>query len=473
MNSAAAEHQELTSEALCDRVANSKSTEEGFATIVSVFTELNVTIERITLVQGDQTLNLALNENASGVRREIKAQIANTNLTVTCINPISSLYTVLQSIVMAGANAARSWSTNSADSDHQIESARMIGQSAEMRELVKQVAAAARSTHSVLIKGESGTGKTTAAQMIHKQSRRADKPFVEINCAALPDSLIESELFGYEKGAFTGATISKKGLFEEADGGTLFLDEIAELKIELQAKLLTAIEHKKIRRLGSTKDVQCDVRIIAASSRNIQMMIRESKFREDLYYRIAILEIQTTPLRTRPSDIPLLIKQRLLHEQRLVGNALPFQIDQLALDVLTAYEWPGNIRQLQNIVSRLALNADTTIPITEEDVASIMPHEIIEEGSLVLPAGARLIFPNEDLASYVARVQVLAIDAATQSEDNNSQTAERLGYTRTSLLGLKRKLQARGYPIGPRTKRHQPSDSSEQQQLPLASATAN
>lgn len=473
MNSAAAEHQELRSEALCDRVANSKSIEEGFATIVSVFTELNVTIERITLVRGDQSLNRALNENASGVRREIKAQSANTNLTVTCINPISSLHTVLQSIVMAGANAARSWSTNSADSDHQLESARMIAQSAEMRELVKQVAAAARSTHSVLIKGESGTGKTTVAHTIHKQSSRADKPFVEINCAALPDSLIESELFGYERGAFTGATISKKGLFEEADGGTLFLDEIAELKIELQAKLLTAIEHKKIRRLGSTKDIRCDVRIIAASSRNIQTMIRENKFRDDLYYRIAILEIQTAPLRTRPSDIPLLIKQRLLHEQQLVGNAVPFQIEQLALDVLTAYEWPGNIRQLQNIVSRLALNADTTAPITEGDVASILPHEIIEEGSLVLPAEARFIFPNEDLSSYVARVQVLAIEAATQSEDNNSQSAGRLGYTRTSLLGLKRKLQARGYQVGGRTKRDRHPDSGEQQQLPIPPPNTN
>ena len=472
MNSAAAEHQELPSDLLCDRVANTKSTNEGFAAIVSVFTELDVTIERLTLVQGDQTLNLALNENVSGVRRDIRGQIANTTLTITCINPISNLHTILQSIVMVATNAAQSWTTHPTDSEQQLESTRMIGQSAEMRELLKQIAAAARSTHSVLIKGESGTGKTTAALMIHEQSSRADNPFVEINCAALPDSLIESELFGYEKGAFTGATLTKKGLFEEAHGGTLFLDEIAELKIELQAKLLTAIEHKRIRRLGSTKDVQCDVRIIAASSRNIPTMIRENKFREDLYYRIAILEIQTASLRTRPSDIPLLIKQRLLHEQQLVGNIVPFQIDQFALAALTAYEWPGNVRQLQNIVSRLAINADGNAPITEADVFSILPHELVEEGSVVLPAEARFILPNEDLSSYLARVQLLAMEAAMQSEDNHSLAAQRLGYTRTSLLALKRKLQARGYRIGA-NKQDRLSDSSEQQRLPIPPPNAD
>lgn len=473
MNSAAAEHQELPSDVFCDRVAKTNSTSEGFAAIVSVFTELNVTIERIILVRDDETLNLALNENASGVRRDIKGQIANTTLTVTCINPISTLQTVLQSIVIAAANAARSWSTRAADSDHQLDGARMVGQSAEMHALLKDIAAAAGSQHSVLIKGETGTGKTTAALLIHEQSRRANDPFVEINCAALPDDLIESELFGYEKGAFTGATITKKGLFEEADGGTLFLDEIAELKIELQAKLLTAIEHKRIRRLGSTKDVQCDVRIIAASSRNIPRMIRESKFREDLYYRIAILEIQTTPLRTRPSDIPVLIKQRLLHEQQLAGNSVPFQIDQLALSALTAYEWPGNIRQLQNIVSRLAIKADGRARITEADVFSILSHEPIEEGSLVLPADVRFILPNEDLSAYMARVQSLAIDAAMQSEVNRTLAAERLGYTRTSLLSLKRKLQARRHRLGSQNKKDPTVAPSEQQQLPIPPLTSN
>jgi transcriptional regulator with PAS, ATPase and Fis domain len=338
-----------------------------------------------------------------------------------------------------------------------------------MRELAGEISAAARSVHSVLIKGESGTGKTTAAQMIHEQSERADKPFVDINCSALPDSLIESELFGYEKGAFTGAGITKKGLFEMADGGTLFLDEIAELKPELQAKLLTAIEHKKIRRLGSTKDVKCDVRIIAASSRNIQKMIRENNFREDLFYRIAVLEIEIAPLRTRPSDIPLLIKQRLLYEQQLTTNHIAFQIEEPALKALTAYEWPGNVRQLHNVISRLTARVNANALITEADVFSHLPKERIEEGSIILPTAARLLLPNEDLFAYVARVQLLAINAAMQSEKTHTLAAKRLGYRRTSLAVLMRKLEAGAHRRG---QNKQGPDASQQQKLPIPPPTA-
>jgi transcriptional regulator with PAS, ATPase and Fis domain len=317
----------------------------------------------------------------------------------------------------------------------------MIGSSPQMLELNLEIARAARSTHSVLIKGESGTGKTTAALMIHEQSPRADKPFVDLNCAALPEALLESELFGYEKGAFTGAGTTKKGLFETADGGTLFLDEIAEMKPELQAKLLTAIEQKKIRRLGSTKDIQCNVRILTASSRNLQTMIKEGTFREDLYYRIAVLEIQVAPLRERPSDIPALINSRLLHEQELTGRSLSFQIEDRALKALAFYDWPGNIRQLQNVVSRLTARVDDAKAITQTDVYSQLPHDDVEEGSLVLPAAARVLLANENLYSYVARVQLLVIEAATIAEGNHTHAAKRLGYRRSSLVGLKQKLQ--------------------------------
>ena len=476
MTAGAAEYQRfpLPTDALCDRVARTKTIDEGFEAIVSAFTELSVTIEQITLVRGDQPSNLILNIDASGVRRDIKCQVANTTLTVTCINPTSALHAALQSIVTVAVNAARSWTNQASEAEPQLQSARLIGQSTQMRELATEISAAARSVHSVLIKGESGTGKTTAAQMIHEQSARADKPFVDINCSALPDSLIESELFGYEKGAFTGAAITKKGLFEMADGGTLFLDEIAELKPELQAKLLTAIEHKKIRRLGSTKDVHCDVRIIAASSRNIPKMIRENNFREDLYYRIAVLEIEIAPLRTRPSDIPLLIEQRLLHEQQLTTDHVSFQIDELALKALTAYEWPGNVRQLHNIISRLTarvarVNANALI--TEADVSSQLPHETIEEGSLVLPTAARLLLPNEDLFSYVARVQLLAINAAMESEKNHTLAAKRLGYRRTSLAVLMRKLEDGGHRRGSQNKQRRVA--GQQQQLPIPLPTTN
>ncbi len=280
--------------------------------------------------------------------------------------------------------------------------------------------------------------------MIHKQSPRSAKPFVDINCAALPDALLESELFGHEKGAFTGAGTTKKGLFETAEGGTLFLDEIGEMKPELQAKLLTAIEQKKIRRLGTTKEIRCDVRVITASSRNIQTMIKEGKFKEELYYRIAVLEIQVVPLRERPSDIPALIKSRLQHEQQLMNRETPFQIEEAAVTALTFYDWPGNIRQLQNIVARLTARVTDNEPITEANVYSQLPYEIpLDEGSLFLPATARVIQPNEDLFTYIARVQLLAIEAATISEGNHTYASKRLGYRRTSFVALKQKLKNR------------------------------
>jgi transcriptional regulator with PAS, ATPase and Fis domain len=249
-----------------------------------------------------------------------------------------------------------------------------------------------------------------------------------------------------KKCAFTGAGTNKKGLFEAAAGGTLFLDEIAEMTPVLQAKLLTAIEQKKIRRLGSTRDIQCDVRIIAASSRNIQTMIREGKFREELYYRIAVLEIQIMPLRERPSDIAAIIKSRLRHEQQLTNRETPFLIDEAALTALSLYDWPGNIRQLQNLVSRLTARVNDNEAITQADVYSQLPYEIpLDQGALFLPAAARVIQPNEDLFTYIARVQLLAIEAATISAGNHTHASKRLGYRRPSLVTLKQKLQSHNY----------------------------
>jgi len=428
-------------EELSQRVQAATTMDEGFKEIASAFTTLNVTIERITLVRNNETSEVTLTQNASGVRRDIEAQVAGLTITVTCINPMTpNVNASLQSLVTMAAIAAQQWTAATGALLVPVETSRMIGSSPQMRELNLEIARAARSTHSVLIKGESGTGKTTAALMIHEQSLRADKPFVDLNCAALPEALLESELFGYEKGAFTGAGTTKKGLVETADGGTLFLDEIAEMKPELQAKLLTAIEQKKIRRLGSTKDIQCNVRILTASSRNLQTMIKEGTFREDLYYRIAVLEIQVAPLRERPSDIPALINSRLLHEQELTGRSIPFQIEDRALKALAFYDWPGNIRQLQNVVSRLTARVDDEKAITQTDVYSQLPHNDVEEGSLVLPAAARVLLANENLYSYVARVQLLVIEAATIAEGNHTHAAKRLGYRRSSLVGLKQKL---------------------------------
>ena len=429
---------------LCEQIQNTTTIEDGFTTIAALFESLDVTIERITLVHNGETSEVTINENASGVRRDIKGQCQNTQLTVVCINSITpNLNAILQSLVTFAVTTSQNWISLKKPTTA-TPASRMIGDSTQIRELSNEIARAARSNHSVLIKGESGSGKTTAAIMVHEQSPRSSKPFVDINCAAMPEALLESELFGYEKGAFTGAAGTKKGLFQIADGGTLFLDEIGEMKPELQAKLLTAIEQKKIRRLGSTKDVHCDVRIITASSRNIQNMIHEGTFREDLYYRIAVLEIQIAPLRDRATDIPALIYHRLSIEQQLTGRSAPYEIESLALKALTFYHWPGNIRELQNIISRLTACIDNHEPITQADVLSQLPQQTLdsplESTSLILPPAARIINPDEDLHAFVARIQLLAIHSTIIETRNETRAATRLGYCRTGLLGLRRKL---------------------------------
>jgi transcriptional regulator with PAS, ATPase and Fis domain len=448
----------------CQNLQDCKAIDDAFVTITSLFDSLDVPIERITLVRDSETSEVTLNENASGIRREFKAQLQKTNLTIVCISIPPNLNSLLQSLVTSATATFQDWISHPVASPN-APTSRMIGDSPRMRELSIEITRAARSDHSVLIKGESGTGKTTAALMVHEQSLRSNKPFVDINCAALPEALLESELFGYEKGAFTGAAGTKKGLFEIADGGTLFLDEIGEMKPELQAKLLTAIEGKRIRRLGSTKDVPCDVRIITASSRNIRTMIQAGTFREDLYYRIAVLEISIPPLRERDSDIPTLVHHRLSIEQQLNGRSGPYQIESLAVQALTLYDWPGNIRELQNIISRLAMRINNDEPITQESVLSQLPQKAIECGSLILPNAARIINPGEDLHAFIARIQLLAIDSTVIAMGNTQDAALRLGYGRTSLTSLRTNLQNG---IHRRTKRKTPSNTNpNQQSLPV------
>src|SRR5215217_1813186 len=448
----------------CQNLQECKTIDDAFVTITSLFDSLDVPIERITLVRDSETSEVTLNENASGIRREFKAQLQKTNLTIVCISIPPNLNSLLQSLVTSATATLQDWISQPVASPS-APTSRMIGDSPRMRELSIEITRAARSDHSVLIKGESGTGKTTAALMVHEQSLRSNKLFVDINCAALPEALLESELFGYEKGAFTGAAGTKKGLFEIADGGTLFLDEIGEMKPELQAKLLTAIEGKRIRRLGSTKDVPCDVRIITASSRHIRTMIHAGTFREDLYYRIAVLEISIPSLRERDSDIPVLVHHRLSIEQQLNGRSSPYQIEPLALQALTLYDWPGNIRELQNIISRLATRINNDEPITQESVLSQLPQKAIESGSLLLPNAARIINPGEDLHAFIARIQLLAIDSTVIAMGNTQDAALRLGYGRTSLTSLRTNLQNG---IHRRTKRKTPSNTNpNQQSLPV------
>ncbi len=232
----------------------------------------------------------------------------------------------------------------------------IIGNSDKLIEVKNQIKKAASVRATVLLKGESGTGKELFANSIHAQSLRNNKNFVRVNCAALTDSLLESELFGYEEGSFTGAKKGgKKGLFEEADGGTIFLDEISEISLSTQAKLLRVLQEKEIMRVGSTKSLHIDVRIIAATNRDLIQAVKDGKFREDLYYRINILPIYIPPLRERKSDIELLVKQFITKFNDEYGRNV-VNINYEALKSLHDYNWPGNVRELENVIGRSIIN---------------------------------------------------------------------------------------------------------------------
>jgi Nif-specific regulatory protein len=235
-----------------------------------------------------------------------------------------------------------------------VEIPEMIGDSPAMRNLSKLIMKVALSEASVLIVGESGTGKEVAAKAIHQLSRRKEKPFLAQFCGSIPDSLLESELFGYKKGAFTGANADKQGLLEAADGGTFFLDEIGDISAALQAKLLRVLENKEIIRLGDTKVKKVDVRIVAATNKDLQVLVKEGKFREDLYYRLNVFPLTIPPLRERRVDIPLLA----IHFAKKLAQK-EIQLSSEALRKLENYYWPGNIRQLINVIQRAIILSDT------------------------------------------------------------------------------------------------------------------
>lgn len=237
----------------------------------------------------------------------------------------------------------------------------IIGTSTAMQEVYELVAQVAPSSATVLITGESGTGKELVARETYRLSARADKPYIKVNCAALPESIIESELFGHEKGAFTGAVAQRKGRFELAQGGTLFLDEIGELAPQIQVKLLRVLQEREIERVGGERPIKVDVRLIAATNRNLEHEVKEGRFREDLYYRLNVFPIHIPPLRERKSDI-MLLANYFVEEYSEKNNKTIKRISSPALDLLTSYHWPGNVRELENCIERaVILSTDTVI----------------------------------------------------------------------------------------------------------------
>jgi DNA-binding NtrC family response regulator len=311
----------------------------------------------------------------------------------------------------------------------------LIAKSQAMRDVASMVQRVAGSTASVLITGESGTGKELVARAIHYASPRKDNPFVAVNLAAVPESLIESELFGHKKGAFTDARSDKPGLFVEADGGTIFLDEIGELALPLQAKLLRVLQEHEVRPLGATKNQHVDVRVVAATNRHLDAMLADGGFREDLYYRLNVIQIDLPPLRSRPEDIVPLCEHHLAQLGQKQAPARRYRLTGEGQALLLAYHWPGNVRELMNVLERGAALCDGEL-ITEED----------------LPPYVRERKPADFLAAAVARRMTLAelerefIQQVLDDEaGNKTRTAQRLGLDRKTLY---RKLEEYGRGTG-------------------------
>ncbi len=292
----------------------------------------------------------------------------------------------------------------------------MVGNSEQMQEVYRLVDRMASTDQPVLIQGESGTGKELVAKALHRASRFADKPLVVINCAALPETLLESELFGHEKGAFTGAVASKPGLFEVADGGTLFIDEIGELAGGLQAKLLRVLEDGSLRRVGSVKERRVKVRLLAATNRDLGEEIQKGRFREDLYYRINVLTIMLPPLRERQGDITQLV-------QHFAGRE--WQWDQDFQHVLENYGWPGNVRQLRNAIERAKILAEENQLLAEN-----LPPEIVRSG---MAAAVERPGPEADLET-LNRHHIA--DTFRRYQGNKTRTARALGISRRTLYRL-------------------------------------
>jgi transcriptional regulator with GAF, ATPase, and Fis domain len=351
--------------------------------------------------------------------------------------------------------------------------------SEKARQLRADIERVARLPYNILITGETGTGKTMSAREIHHLSARSARPFMELNCANLPEQLVEAELFGYRKGAFTGADRDHKGLFEESDGGTLFLDEIGDVPLSVQNKLLKAIDEKQIKRLGTNHHISCDVQVIAATSRDLVGMIREGSFREDLYCRLAVLKVETVPLRDRSEDIPafidLFLREAAETVSKLSGQAACYRIEAGAVEMMCGFEWVGNIRVLRNTIFELTSYVTDGEPITMERAQNALARlnvretrggvsntsrgdgavssgliskdsteqiteilrRLAQEGDIILPAEVCILRRGETFKQWAARVKQLSIEATCRANGTSTmrEAADRLGVSHSSLKG--------------------------------------
>jgi formate hydrogenlyase transcriptional activator len=302
----------------------------------------------------------------------------------------------------------------------------IVGKSAALRRVLEQVAIVAPTDSTVLLHGETGTGKELIARAIHRLSSRRERALVRMNCAAIPSGLLESELFGHEKGAFTGALLQRKGRFELADGGSLFLDEIGDISLELQPKLLRAIQEQEFERLGSARTIQVNVRMIAATHRDLAAMIREREFREDLFYRFNVFPIEIPPLRERREDIPSLVNHFVAKFARRMGKDIRF-ISRDAMEALTNAPWRGNVRELGNFMERCVI-------LTQGNELNVPHLEVTDT------AGRKVVPVASSFREAERRVIIDALSDASGRIAGKGGAADRLGLKRTTLQNKIRRL---------------------------------
>ncbi|HYY57144.1 MAG TPA: sigma-54 dependent transcriptional regulator [Pyrinomonadaceae bacterium] len=326
----------------------------------------------------------------------------------------------------------------------------MIGASASLEKTLKQARAVAQTSATVLLTGENGTGKEMLAHAIHEESPRANAPFVAVSCAALPETLIESELFGHEKGAFTGAIAAKKGRFELSDSGTLFLDEIGELTPPVQVKLLRVLQEHSFERVGGTKTHTVDIRLIAASNRDLEQEVEAGRFRRDLFYRLNVVPLCLPPLRTRHDDIPLLAAHFAAKAAEKHARPVP-ELDPALIEALQEYDWPGNVRELENVIERLVVLT----------VGPRLGLEFLPENMLrMMPSAGAPPADETTLEGAITALKRRMITAALQSEGGNKvAAARRLGISRSYLHRLISEFEATG-PEKPRTMNNNLLDES-------------
>ncbi len=332
----------------------------------------------------------------------------------------------------------------------------LIGESSAIQAVMETIEKVAQTDSTILIAGESGTGKELVARAIHALSARTDQPLIVVNCAAIPGDLIEAELFGHVKGAFTGAHVSRQGRFECAHTGTIFLDEVGELPLDVQAKLLRVLQYRQFEPVGSSQTIEVDVRIIAATNRDLEAMVRDRTFREDLFYRLHVIPLMLPTLRERRSDIPLLIRHFMASCNRLTGHDVHVP-EGPVMDALMHYDWPGNIRELENVIERLVIMKGHNGTIALDDIPahifrSSMDAQPNATGALSAREFPYMLLPAQglDLKAVVSAFEHHLVDQAlARTKGNKNRASELLSMNRTTLV---EKLRKRGLiaPLGAR-----------------------